>query len=223
MFQIDARFDYVNALRVERALLRAGWSDLLRVHVGEDLVYEDRTGIANDLEPTLNFVRETWLHRRTTYDLAVGKPVGPLDLVVLLTVKPLGIRVRFSALDRQVEPRPDESEPDFGDRVRSLLAQDWHRLVLGEVTEAWENLRQATHTEGWLLRHAEGPWLALRTPDADLWASSLHARYGHAPSRLMDATLLQVLDEDGVLEGADIRVVTPDDTVPFERGGEAWS
>ncbi|MCA9568136.1 MAG: hypothetical protein KC656_09850, partial [Myxococcales bacterium] len=125
MLRLDATFDFTNPIRIEQGLTEAGWTDVLRIEVGDGLVYEDRQGIDNDLGPALAVVRERWLEGRTSYSIALGKPSGVLDLVAQLDVSPLGMHLRLSALDRQCEPREDEEPDAYRERVRTMLEQGW--------------------------------------------------------------------------------------------------
>lgn len=208
MFQATATFDYIHPLHPEEVLGAAGWTDLLRITQGEHLLYEDRQGIANDLLPATQVVRERHLQARRPYTMAAGKPSGVLQLVATLDVGALGVVWRVSAVDRQLEPLPGEDLEAYPNRVRSALEEGYLDVALAEMDAEVHRFLVAARENGWRIREESlcGPWMELREPAAIAWSCELHALYGQRPSLVMDQTFLEVFEQVGAPRGGRIQV-----------------
>lgn len=163
MFCSEATFHHVTSLSLESVLEATGWTDVLRVDVEDQVVYEDRLGLADDLLPALDAVRDLYLEGRATYTVSLGRSVDTWQHVSRIAVNPLGIRWQKSARDLRLDRGPEETEHAHHDRIAAWVEQGYLREAVATVRQQVETDIRNVDAAGLPYNDGSlrGPWLLL--------------------------------------------------------------
>ncbi|MEZ4317955.1 MAG: hypothetical protein R3F61_10645 [Myxococcota bacterium] len=196
MFCAEASFHHANAIGLELVLEASAWTDVIRVEVEGRVVYEDREGVANDLVPAMDAVRELYLDPRSRYAVSLGRQDAQWNRVCRMDVNALGIRWTASARDLRLEPAEGETD-------RAHHARIAHGVREGYLAEAVASLQALLDGDLASLTAAglglnpstvRGPWLQLYGLDPDEIPRVLHDLYAQRPlSEAPNRVLLDLL------------------------------
>lgn len=209
MFHATAEFDHVTPFQLESVLSHTPWTDVVRITIGELLVYEDRSGIANDLVPALDEFRQHRSDGKNAFEIVLGQTEGPFQSLCRMDCNPLQIRWHLCVRDARIEPAADEPPEVHQARLLEWLEQGYLAEMASAMADGVTEDVLHMASQGLPLREqtVSNPWLQLRGTDPlDPWGP-LHRVYaGTAPPLIVDRMLLnEILKNPGVPE-IDVKV-----------------
>lgn len=220
MFHATAEFDHVTPFQLETILSHTPWTDVVRITVGELLVYEDRAGISNDLVPALDEFRQHREHGQNEFEIVLGQQNGPFVSLCRIVSNPLQIRWHLCVRDVRVEPAADEAPEQHRERVRGWLAEGYLAQMGQAMTDSVVDDVLYLASQGLPLREetVSNPWIQVRGTDPlDVWGD-LHRIYGGtAPPLLVDRMLLSELFDDPGAPAIDVMVDHLGEVVSLSR------
>jgi hypothetical protein len=164
---------------LEAVLEATGWTDVLKVAVDGAVVYEDAVGVANDLVPALDVVRELYLHPREPWSVSIGRERGIWEDVSRVEVTAFGVMWHKSARHRGLAPQPGETDRAHHARIVAWLEDGGLVQAREELgAQLLNDIAAATRCglpfdEG----SASGPWLLLLGFDPEDRFGPLHTQY----------------------------------------------
>jgi len=220
VFRAEASFHHAHTTSLEMVLKSIGWTDVIRVEVEGEIVYQDDAGISNDLIPALEAVSELYLDGRTRYTVSLGRQVGPWNHISRVSSSALGLLWHKSVRDRRLDPGPEEDLSGHRERL-----SDWIERGYLEETENTLNQQLASDLDsareaGLKYNHGtrRGPWMELWDSEPDDVFAALHALYASTPpSSAVDRALLHTLRTAEPPCTMEICVHTGGESIPLEQ------
>jgi len=218
MFRTSATFDYADAFRIERVLERCGWTDVVRICVDSQLVYEDTVGLGADLVAALDEVRAHLLDRHTPFVVVVARVEGSRVTVCRVACNALLVTWDAHTHDAAFDRSEDESTATWEARVRGSVAGGALADVAAEVGAWWKAEVAQAEAAGLHVRAdtVRGPWLELRGTAPEDRFGELHRSYaGAAPPLATERLILDQLLSDPAAPDLSVRVDHLGERVPL--------
>lgn len=154
MFTSTVAFEPCAPTTLDLALEAAGWLDVVEVQIEGAVVYRDEQGVANDIRPAMDSVRQLIHDHPAPFLLVLGRAREGFHQLLEVDSNRLFVRWRVVSRDRALDRGPEEDWPAHRQRVVELMQQGgiearmaWlDRLLADDVARAGKlglHVRQA--------------------------------------------------------------------------------